>query len=278
MSDTLRVAAVVEGKTDALVLQAILDSILRNTAFEFHTLQPEGSAAFGTSPSSRTGAGWGGVYRWCRQSAAEGDGSVSGSSVLSKHDLLIIQVDADVAGKTYSSASIQDAPSQDLPCIQPCPPPNGTTDKLRTVIIGWLGECQCPSQVVLCTPSLNIEAWVVAAVWPNNPVMIRGNWECRSNPEGQLSALPKRRRFEKSASDYRAKQDEMTRDGRRCRQRSRKPHDFKRSFSRHVHAVNACHHGGDRQLPAVLHRSMTRIAHLNRSLKCLFTSPKSWPR
>ena len=212
MSDTVRVAAAVEGPTDAIVLEAVLNALKRlltNIEFEFQTLQPEGSVAFGSSPS-RTGTGWGGVYRWCRQSAAEGGGSVSGSSVLSNHDLLIIQVDADVAGKTYSSAGIRDAPSQDLPCNRPCPPASGTTNALRTVVLGWLGERQCPCRVVLCTPSKNMEAWVIATVWPTNPMITRGNWECHPSPEGQLGNLPRNRRFRKRASDYRDRQNELT--------------------------------------------------------------------
>ena len=210
MSEPLRIAAVAEGRTDIVVLRAVLDCILANSEFEFHSLQPEGSAAFGLASTGRTGAGWGGVYRWARQSVAEGNGSVVGSSALFHHDLLIVQVDADVAGNRYSSASIHDPPSHDLPCVRPCPPPDGTTNALRRVILRWLGERQCPSQIVLCTPSKSIEAWVIAAVWPNNPVILRGNWECHPNPQDQLRALPHARRFRKHASDYRAKQHEMT--------------------------------------------------------------------
>ena len=69
MSEPLRVAAAVEGPTDAIVLRAVIDHLLENTEFEFQTLQPEGSAAFGSAPFGRTGVGWGGVYRWARQFA-----------------------------------------------------------------------------------------------------------------------------------------------------------------------------------------------------------------
>lgn len=207
MSEPLRIAAAVEGPTDAIVLRAALNCFLRNKAdFVFETLQPEGSVAFG----STAGTGWGGVYRWARQSAKEGGGSVSGSTALSFHDLLIVQVDADVAGKTYASASILDPPCQDLPCQQPCPPPNNTTNALRTVILRWLGEARCPAQVVLCTPSQSIETWVIAAVWPGNLIIRRGNWECHQNPEGQLGALPLRQRFRKAVGDYRDRQEQIT--------------------------------------------------------------------
>ena len=205
MSDPLRIGAAVEGPADAIVLRAVLDCILTGTEYEFVTVQPEESAAFG-----HAAGGWGGVYRWARQSVKEGDGSVSGSTVLSFHDLLIVQIDADVAGKTYVSARIHDAPRQDLPCQQPCPPPNSTTNALRTVILRWLGATQCPAQVVLCTPSMSIETWIIAAVCPTNRMVRRGDWECNRNPEGQLGTLPLTQRFRKAVADYRDRQDQIT--------------------------------------------------------------------
>ena len=210
MSDPLRVAAAVEGPTDEIVLEAILKYIMGSIEFDLQILQPERSAAFESFSPSRTGLGWGGVYRWCRQSADEGSGSVSGSWVLSNHDLLIVHVDADVARKTYASAGVRDVSRQNLPCNRPCPPPSATTNALRTVVLGWLGVSHCPSQVILCTPSMDMEAWVIAAVWPNNPLVARGNWECHRNPIGQLRALPLGQRFGKHVSDYRAKQKEMS--------------------------------------------------------------------
>ena len=148
MSDLLHVAVAVEGPTDAIVLEAILNALLPDTDFVLQTLQPEESRAFDTSPSG----GWAGVYRWCRQSVSEGDGSVSGSSAMLNQDVLIVQVDADVASKTYDSGGIRNAPRNDLPCEQPCPPPRSTTDALREVVLSWLGESNTPPQVVLSTP------------------------------------------------------------------------------------------------------------------------------
>ena len=209
MSEPLRVAVATEGPTDAIVLQAILKALLRNGEFVFQTVQPEGSAAFDSASFDRTGAGWAGVYRWIRQAVLEGDGSVSDSSVLSNHDVLIVQVDADVAGETYANGNIRNAPNDDLPCERPCPPPDSTTNALRDVILGWLGEHECPPGIVLCTPSRNIEAWVVAAVWPDNEVLRRGHWECHPRPDRQLAALPKQRRFMKRPHDYRRRQGEI---------------------------------------------------------------------
>ena len=209
MSETLRFAAAVEGPTDAIVVEAILKALLPNHEFVLQTLQPEGSAAFGTAPFGRTGAGWAGVYRWCRQAISEGGGSVSDSSALSNHDVLIVQADADVAGERYANGNIRDAPNNDLPCEACCPPPHDTTNALRRVILGWIGERVCPQRIVLCTPSKSIEAWVLAAVWPHNDFVRRDNWECHRRPEGQLGALPKGRRFKKRPDDYRRKQGDI---------------------------------------------------------------------
>ena len=209
MSEPLRIAAAVEGPTDAIALEAILGALLPDTDFEFQTLQPEGSAAFDHAPHHGTGVGWVGVYRWSRQSACEGGGSVSGCSALRHHDVLIVHVDADVAGKTYASGNIRDAPREDLPCEKPCPPPHDTTKALRAVVLKWLGEHGCPPRVVLCTPSKSMEAWVLAAVWPGNQVIQRDDWECHRNPEGQMAALPKHLRFSKRPDDYRRKQVEI---------------------------------------------------------------------
>lgn len=196
MSEPLRIAAAVEGATDIIAIEAIIDSVLADTEYEFQTLQPETSAAFPTR------AGWAGVYKWCRQATEEGGGAVTGSSVLTHHDLLLVHVDADVARESYARANIHDAPRDDLPCEQPCPPAEGTTRALQGVMLGWLGEAQCPAEVVLCTPSKNIEAWLVAAIWPDNPQVLRSDWECRADPAAQLGQLPKRRRVRKRAADY----------------------------------------------------------------------------
>ena len=189
MSECLRLALAVEGPTDRIALKAILDAVLPDREFQIQTLQPEGSVAFESATTPKTGMGWGGVYRWCRQSASEGGGSVSDSTVLDHHDLLIVHIDADVAGKTYASINIHNAPHDDLPCESPCPPARSTTDPLRMAILNWLGETNCPPDVVLCTPSKKTDAWVLAAVWPDNPLVSRGDWECPSAARGSTRAV-----------------------------------------------------------------------------------------
>ena len=205
MSKPWRIAVVVEGPTDSIVLEAIVRSLLAGADFEFQTLQPESSVAFGPH-----GPGWGGVYRWSDQVTKKWGGLRSDSSALDQWDLLIIHLDADVADKTYASANIKSPPRNDLPCQRPCPPPRDTTNALRTVLLGWLDEQTCPSRTILCTPSKTMDAWVLTALFPDNDTFQREHWECYSNPERQLNALPKEKRFSKRKRDYLERSEEIS--------------------------------------------------------------------
>ena len=129
---------------------------------------------------------------------------MSTASLFNFHDLLVAQVDADVAGMTYRSGKIDDK-TNDLPCEKPCPPPSDTTDALRAVILRWMGESRTPDRVVLCTPSKSLEAWVVAALYPKNRILTRNRWECHPNPGAQLRQQPRSQRIRKCPEDYRTK-------------------------------------------------------------------------
>ena len=207
MSKPLRIAMVVEGPTDFIVLDAAISSLLPDRDIEFQSIQPEFSATFQVE-SGPTGLGWPGVYRWCRQATSEGHGRVSGSSLFVFHQILVVQVDADVAGMTYQNGRIDDQ-TGDLPCEEPCPPPSATTDALRKVVLRWLGEPKLPIRCVLCTPSKSIESWVVAALFPANKEVVKDSWECRMNPESQFGTLPKNSRIRKSQDDYKAKRKDI---------------------------------------------------------------------
>ena len=184
MSEPLRIAMVVEGPTDFIVLDAVISSLLPDREIEFQSLQPEFSAAFQVQPGP-TGLGWPGVYRWCAQVTNEAQGRVSDSSLFAFHQILVVQVDADVAGMTYQNGWIDD-PTGDLPCEKPCPPPTATTDALRQVVLRWLGEPVAPVRCVLCTPSKSIETWVMAALFPGNKEVAKKTWECRETQNRNL--------------------------------------------------------------------------------------------
>ena len=207
MSESLRVALVAEGPTDGIVLGAALQSILEPRTFIMTQLQPEGSVAFGS-----LGTGWGGVYRWCKQSAARGGGQLSRDDLLFlEYDLLIVHVDADVADKNYSDAVITpEACDPPLPCAQACPPALATCDALRSVLLGWCGESVVPGRLVLCVPSKSTEAWVVAALFPDDLEVVRGsNFECYADPESRLAQQKKRHRIKKNQTQYRARAGEL---------------------------------------------------------------------
>jgi len=186
MSEPLRIALATEGKTDIVVLTAAIGALLENRAFVATQLCPELSNSFGRSNSG----GWAAVYLWCRQVVNQTGGPARGNSLFSEHDLLVLHVDADVAGRQYTDdMRIQDPPN-DLPCERPCPPPSATTDALRRVILGWLDEGEIPPRTVLCTPSKSTETWVLAALFPNDVVNSAIEFECRQDVAVVLQSKP----------------------------------------------------------------------------------------
>jgi hypothetical protein len=183
MSDTLRVALVAEGPTDGIVIEAAITSIMGAVPFVLKQLQPEESASFG-----HLGGGWGGVYHWCRQSVARA-GALRNDPLFVMFDVLILHLDADVADKRYADAGIEE-PVRDLPCAQPCPPPEATTNRLRAVLLRWANEAVTPPKTVLCTPSKSTEAWVLASLYPADHVVTSGNLESYPTPDRRLQAKP----------------------------------------------------------------------------------------
>lgn len=208
MSDPLYIALVAEGMTDGVVLDAALQSILAGRSYVLKQIKPEQSVAFaGQASFGLDGGGWGGVYKWCRQAQERAGGKLSDDEVFLRYHLLIIHLDADVAGKKYADIS---QPGHDLPCEHPCPPPGASTDPLRQVLLGWVGETAIPPQTILCTPSKSTEAWVLKALVPDEKEMTRKGWECHPSPESRLATLPKEARFTKSEDDYKQRQKEIT--------------------------------------------------------------------
>lgn len=203
---SLRIGLVSEGPTDFIVIEAALRSILgEDRPFVLNALQPEGSTAFGT-----LGTGWVGVYRWCKQAATNGHGRLGGFELLFRtHDLLILHLDADVAGMRYQDGNLipQDGDGV-LPCEQACPPAHATTNLLRKTLLSWCREKDVPTKTVVCMPSKSTETWVVAALLPEDKAMHAGI-ECFPNPEARLGQQKKIARFEKSRRDYLDRQKEL---------------------------------------------------------------------
>lgn len=208
MSNTLRIALVAEGVTDYEFLKAAVESMLGGQSFDIKLLQPEASVAFtGAGNAGPLGSGWRGVYKWCLLAAERGNGKLRDDPVFGFYDLYVLHLDADVAGEDPANYPVN--PIAELvgvlPCEQRCPPPNGTTDRLRQVMLSWIGETQTPPQTVLCTPSKCTEAWVVAIFFPHDGQMIKKGWECHPDPASRLGQQPKPHRFAKRQADYQAR-------------------------------------------------------------------------
>lgn len=148
-----RVAVVCEGPTDRAIVEAILDHYLDD--YEPLAIQPPVSAIGGDSGAF--GAGWKGVMSWCKYevSARGGLGQVA---ILQNVDLLVLQVDADVA---------TDA---EIACASPCPPPSGNADAVRNLVQNWLGLGQLPEKVILCVPSMCSETWAMTALFSTKDI------------------------------------------------------------------------------------------------------------
>ena len=207
MSDPLRIALVAEGPTDGIVIEAALRSMFNDQPFVLKQIFPEGSVTFGTM-----GGGWVGVYRWCHAAATRGGGRLSGDQLIfgaGNFDLLILHLDADVAGDDYANGSLTPLPTDgNLPCERPCPPPRDSTDELRRVLLSWCGEAAPPDRTVICMPSKSTEAWVVAALFPNDQAMAQGI-ECYANPVSRLGLQPAAHRIRKKKRDYLDRSDDI---------------------------------------------------------------------
>jgi hypothetical protein len=203
MFEPVRVAFVMEGPTDYVALRAAVRALLNGRDFEPTVIWPE----LDENLAAQSAGGWGGVYKWCRQAVEQAGGPVRSNPIFELHDVLVIQVDADVARSKYSDYKITDAPNNDLPCQKDCPPPSATTDALRAVMLGWLSEDSMPPGAVLCTPSKSIETWVLVALFPNDESAKKSNIECRWDGEVRLRKYGLIRSGQKLVDEYEANED-----------------------------------------------------------------------
>jgi hypothetical protein len=208
MSSTLRIGLIAEGVTDYEVLKAAIEAMLDGQSFDIKLLQPDSSVAFtGAGNAGPLGGGWRGVYKWCLLAAQRGNGRWQDDPVFGFYDLYVLHLDADVAGEDPANDPVNPIPqlAGTLPCEQSCPPPNATTDRLRQLMLLWIGEAEVPPRTVLCTPSKCVEAWVIATFFPHDGQMIKRGWECQPDPASRLGQQPKANRFAKRQADYRAR-------------------------------------------------------------------------
>jgi hypothetical protein len=145
------VAIVCEGDADRAILEAILDRYLDD--YEPVSIQPP-LGAFG-GDAGPLGGGWKGVRRWCQQEAPVGGGPLR--VLLQNHDLVVVQVDADVARERDSGIA--------LPEGARCPPPSVFSDPVHSAVLAWLAITSVPTGAVLCVPAMATETWALVALF-----------------------------------------------------------------------------------------------------------------
>lgn len=151
MSSRSRVAALVcEGQTDVPILRAMIQEAWPEVD-DVRCLQPE----LDEMDRAKGPAGWSQVKTWCETHAGRLDELLApdlGDSI----DLLLVAIDVDIA----IAAGIADPPRE---------VGRYETTRLRTTMAGWLkagGQARLPREIVLSSPVMAIEAWIVAALFP----------------------------------------------------------------------------------------------------------------
>lgn len=146
-----RVALICEGPADQEVIQVVLDYYLDN--YVILPIQPPLTAIGGHM--GYHGGGWKGVRSWC-QNAVKAQGGFGGTGLPENADLVLIQVDADVALDSEVGGA------------EPCPPPQDTCKAVKQTVASWAGwSASKPEKVVICVPSMASETWAFAALFPD---------------------------------------------------------------------------------------------------------------
>ena len=144
---------VCEGPTDRAILEAVLDSYVED--YQPIAVQPPASQVGGAA--GPFGGGWKGVQAWCTSEVRD---EARWSALLENVDMVIVQVDADVAGEA------------EVDRAKPCPPPTASADEVRALVLEWLGRDTLPKQVVLCVPSMASETWALVALLPGHEAKV----------------------------------------------------------------------------------------------------------
>jgi hypothetical protein len=144
-----RVAMVCEGPADREIVQSVLDHYLDD--YDVHPIQPPTGVIGGDA--GPFGGGWKGVRTWCTQEASNG----GLDHAMRNADLLIVQVDTDVAG------------DPDIARLKPCPPARDSSNEIHSLILKWLKLRKLPKRIVTCVPAMASETWALVALFPNAP-------------------------------------------------------------------------------------------------------------
>lgn len=166
------IGIVCEGPTDYILLKRIVDQITREEN-EYMQLQPEDNL------TGEYGNGWKGVWKWCIDNRAiKGDFM---KDIIPKLDLLIVQMDGDVARKekeihclcrttvcelknkqnSLECTKIKSGECPvELPCTAHVASVEGYIEHLTYLITSWLNQ---QNGVCIVIPCDSTDTWVVAA-------------------------------------------------------------------------------------------------------------------
>lgn len=199
-----RIAIACEGPADRIIIQAILDSYVDD--YEVLPIQPPISA-LGAAHSGEHGGGWRGLLGWCNQ---EGP---SLHTLLQNSDILIIQIDCDVAYEGEDFGAV-------------CPPPDSAVEAVRDLVLEALGIDLLPPKTILCAPGMASETWAMVALFPQDPRIVScavggpDCIECRLDVKAllyELGRTPKPSlvvrkdgKFKNQPSGYSAREGEIT--------------------------------------------------------------------
>ncbi|MDR2755337.1 MAG: hypothetical protein LBC20_06485 [Planctomycetaceae bacterium] len=217
MSETLEIGIIAEGPTDILVIKEIVENLISDQCeFTCTSIQPKCSAAF-EQLNTELGTGWSGVCRCLLEMKEQSNGKFNQHIGIQRLDILIIHLDVDVTRQSYAEGHLRNIddnlPCPSIPCsLSPkrrklcpsnCDIPHQRADAIRQVVLNWL-NCT-PQQLVFCTPSDAMDAWVFAAFFPDDTRIRQNKLECVEKPERLLKSQPKQKRIEKTVMDYRKK-------------------------------------------------------------------------
>lgn len=170
-----RIGIVGEGPTDYLVLKCMIDQITGEEN-EYLRIQPEQNAA------GEFGNGWKGVWHWCESTAHQLDNIMNG--ILPKIDIIVIQMDGDVARKEkeihckcsaaqcskkekVSPLQCEDIKTKNCPVIIPCRDheegPDGYRKHIESCIRQWLKTSSDRKDIIITVPCDSTDAWIAAA-------------------------------------------------------------------------------------------------------------------
>ncbi|MEW6219823.1 MAG: hypothetical protein AB1634_09865 [Thermodesulfobacteriota bacterium] len=157
----VRVGIVAEGKSDWLALESFLEAL--HPDIQFERLRPD------LTLLSRSPHGWRGVKAWCQEHGPRLETLMQGVIGRPLH-LLLVHLDCSMAHNEGAR--------------RPCPPAADTADALREVVLGWLARHPQPSCLLIVTPSMQTDTWVVAALTP--PYRGDAPLECDMEVEREL--------------------------------------------------------------------------------------------